>query len=66
MFDNGHQIFDITNKIHHPYFITLNILQKNLHFSKFSYKTENMKNFIVQMEKKHYNIWQILLRKKFL
>ena len=51
MFDNGLQIFDIKNKIHHPYFISLNILQKNLHFSKFSYKTENMKNFIVQIEK---------------
>jgi len=49
MFDNGHQIIDIKNKLHNPYFITLNNLQKNLHSSKFSYisiiiKTEKMKN----------------------
>ena len=58
MFDNGRPIFDIKNEYHHPYFITMNNLLKDLHFSKFSYisehmiiKTEYMKNLISQIEK---------------
>ena len=57
MFDNERPIFDMKDEHHLPYFITLDRILPNLHFSKFSYisehmiiKTEYMKNLLIEIE----------------